>query len=324
MTPDEDVSDGSIGRRRVGIPSLRRSPVPTQGRPPPSPSPSVRSNASWRRMLDHRQSPPVPRSLGSVSSLSREGSVVSSTGRIREGSVVSSTGRRREGSEVSDRLVEREESRGEILGDWIDQRRIRARERRATSETPARRDEELASSSSSSGSSPSNVANRINHEPVSAESLSERPQPDDDSDGPRREPTGRNRPTSSSRNPRQGRQPNRVSRPSGPSRRKAPTPRRIPKVIREIKRLQSSTGLLIPKLPFQRLVREIAYRVTGVQDLRFQGFGLQALQEAAEAYMVQTYECAYLCTLHARRVTIRPSDIQLVQRILSYVDGSGY
>jgi histone H3 len=104
--------------------------------------------------------------------------------------------------------------------------------------------------------------------------------------------------------------------------------------LREIRRYQKSTELLIRKLPFQRLVREIAqdYKT----DLRFQASAIAALQEASEAYLVGLFEGMFsfsfspfpliaftndgftdtnLCAIHAKRVTIMPKDIQLARRI---------
>jgi histone H3 len=83
--------------------------------------------------------------------------------------------------------------------------------------------------------------------------------------------------------------------------------------LREIRRYQKSTDLLIRKLPFQRLVREIAMSVRG--DVRFSPASLLALQEASEAYLVGLFEDTNLCALHAKRVTIMPKDIQLARRI---------
>ena len=83
--------------------------------------------------------------------------------------------------------------------------------------------------------------------------------------------------------------------------------------LREIRRYQKSTELLIRKLPFQRLVREIAQEFK--TDLRFQGSAVLALQEAAEAYLVGLFEDTNLCAIHAKRVTIMPKDIQLARRI---------
>ena len=83
--------------------------------------------------------------------------------------------------------------------------------------------------------------------------------------------------------------------------------------LREIRKFQKSTELLIRKLPFQRLVREIAQEYKS--DLRFQSQAVLALQEAAEAYMVGLFEDTNLCAIHANRVTIMPKDIQLARRI---------
>lgn len=83
--------------------------------------------------------------------------------------------------------------------------------------------------------------------------------------------------------------------------------------LREIRQYQKSTDLLIRKLAFQRLVREVAagWRV----DLRFQSSALLALQEAAEAFLVGLFEDTNLCALHAKRVTIMPQDMKLARRI---------
>ena len=74
--------------------------------------------------------------------------------------------------------------------------------------------------------------------------------------------------------------------------------------LREIRHYQKSSVLLIRKLPFQRLVREIAQDFK--TDLRFQSTAILCLQEAAEAYLVGLFEDTNLCAIHARRVTITP------------------
>ena len=83
--------------------------------------------------------------------------------------------------------------------------------------------------------------------------------------------------------------------------------------LREIRKFQKSTDLLIRKLPFQRVVREIAQEYKS--DLRFQSQAVLALQEAAEAYLVGLFEDTNLCAIHAKRVTIMPKDMQLARRI---------
>ena len=83
--------------------------------------------------------------------------------------------------------------------------------------------------------------------------------------------------------------------------------------LREIKRYQKSTELLIRKLPFQKLVREIA--ASFKSDLRFQSSAILALQEASESYLVGLFEDTNLCAIHAKRVTIMPKDMILAKRI---------
>jgi histone H3 len=83
--------------------------------------------------------------------------------------------------------------------------------------------------------------------------------------------------------------------------------------LREIRKYQKSTELLIRKLPFQRLVREISQEFK--TDLRFQSNAIAALQEAAEAYLVGLFEDTNLCAIHAKRVTIMTKDMQLARRI---------
>jgi histone H3/H4 len=86
--------------------------------------------------------------------------------------------------------------------------------------------------------------------------------------------------------------------------------------LREIRRYQKSTDLLLRKAPFQRYVREVYQDLEGVKkDLRFQGSAILALQEAAEAYHVVLFEDTNLCAVHAKRVTIMPKDMQLARRI---------
>ena len=83
--------------------------------------------------------------------------------------------------------------------------------------------------------------------------------------------------------------------------------------LREIRHYQKSSALLIRKLPFQMLVREITQDFK--TDLRFQAVAILCLQEAAEAYLVGLFEDTNLCVIHAKRVTITPRDLQLARRI---------
>ena len=87
------------------------------------------------------------------------------------------------------------------------------------------------------------------------------------------------------------------------------------KALREIRKYQKSTDLLIPALPFSRLLREIVQSVTAGQQFRFQALAIKALQEASEAYLVGLFEDVCMCALHAKRVTIMPKDMDLARRI---------
>uniref|UniRef100_T1J8B6 Core Histone H2A/H2B/H3 domain-containing protein n=1 Tax=Strigamia maritima TaxID=126957 RepID=T1J8B6_STRMM len=86
------------------------------------------------------------------------------------------------------------------------------------------------------------------------------------------------------------------------------------KAAKEIQKFQNSTDLLIRKLPFSRLVREVCSDLS-VFTFRWEARALEALQEASEAYLVDILEHANLCVNHAKRVTLYPRDIRLVKRV---------
>ena len=83
--------------------------------------------------------------------------------------------------------------------------------------------------------------------------------------------------------------------------------------LQDIRHFQKTSALFIRKLPFQRLVREIAQDFK--TDLRFQSAAILCLQEVAEAYLVRLFDDANRCAIHARRVTILSKYIQLARRI---------
>ncbi|GAA5826187.1 hypothetical protein JCM5353_003839 [Sporobolomyces roseus] len=123
--------------------------------------------------------------------------------------------------------------------------------------------------------------------------------------------------------------------------------------LREIRRYQKSTELLMRKLPFQRLVREIAESQVIGKDgkWRWQRAALQCLQEAAEHYLVDLFAGKFkipkssfrfklirfsffflskrvdtnLCAIHAQRVTIQDKDMKLALRLRGdFRTGQGY
>ncbi|XP_006639038.2 histone H3-like centromeric protein A [Lepisosteus oculatus] len=86
------------------------------------------------------------------------------------------------------------------------------------------------------------------------------------------------------------------------------------RALMEIRQYQKSTELLLRKGPFARVVREVCQQMF-VMDYKWQGIAIGALQEAAEAFLVRLFQDSYLCSLHAKRVTLFPRDIQLARRI---------
>lgn len=83
--------------------------------------------------------------------------------------------------------------------------------------------------------------------------------------------------------------------------------------LREIRKYQKGSDLLLKKLPFQRLIREVAQEYKS--DIRFQADALRALQEAAEAYIVDIFGDVNLCAIHAQRTTIMPRDLALAKAL---------
>lgn len=90
--------------------------------------------------------------------------------------------------------------------------------------------------------------------------------------------------------------------------------------LREIRRYQKSTDLVIPKLPFQRLVRELAGDAMN-RDLRFSRVALEALQEAAEAYAVEMFQESQICALHNKRTTVHQKDMRLARKLRDHRAG---
>lgn len=87
------------------------------------------------------------------------------------------------------------------------------------------------------------------------------------------------------------------------------------RALMEIRKYQKSTDLLLRKLPFARVVREIAQEQWGRTNIWWQCSAIMALQEAAEAFLVHLFEDSMLCAIHAKRVTIQPRDMQLARRL---------
>ncbi|KAK6188112.1 hypothetical protein SNE40_004363 [Patella caerulea] len=86
------------------------------------------------------------------------------------------------------------------------------------------------------------------------------------------------------------------------------------KALLEIRKYQKSTQLLLRKLPFSRVVREVVVCLYPNLSFYWKATAIAALQEAAEAYLVSLFEDCNSCAIHAKRVTIMPKDIWLAMR----------
>lgn len=82
--------------------------------------------------------------------------------------------------------------------------------------------------------------------------------------------------------------------------------------LREIRKYQKSSNLLIKKRPFQRFLRQL---VTFDSQIRFQSAALVIFQEASENFLTGLLEDAYRCAVHAKRVTLLPRDVVLIYKI---------
>ena len=83
--------------------------------------------------------------------------------------------------------------------------------------------------------------------------------------------------------------------------------------LKEIQKYQKGADLLIRRVPFQRLVKEIVQKRR--EGLQLQSSVVLALQEAGEAFLVGLLEQANMCAIHAKKVSIMPKDIQPACRI---------
>ena len=86
--------------------------------------------------------------------------------------------------------------------------------------------------------------------------------------------------------------------------------------LREIRKYQTTTDTLIPKLSFQRLVRETVSNICrsrGIPSMRMQSTALLALQVACEDHVVDMFQKSQVAAIHGNRVTIQPKDIHFVQ-----------
>lgn len=92
------------------------------------------------------------------------------------------------------------------------------------------------------------------------------------------------------------------------------------KALTQIRKYKKVTHLNIRKLPFQRLVRDIANRINPEINLRWTPNALEVLQSVAEDYLINLFEDSYQCALHAKRTTLMSKDMSLARRIRGITD----
>ncbi|KAH9417378.1 hypothetical protein DERP_007376 [Dermatophagoides pteronyssinus] len=92
------------------------------------------------------------------------------------------------------------------------------------------------------------------------------------------------------------------------------------RALQEIKFYQKTVGLLIPRLSFMRLVKQILDELRPEIGYRWNTMALFALQEMTENYMVTLFEDLNVAALHTKRITIKVEDMELVRRIRGLSD----
>jgi len=92
--------------------------------------------------------------------------------------------------------------------------------------------------------------------------------------------------------------------------------------LREIRKYQKSTELLINKIPFQNLLREVVHTLYPSENYRFQSTAILAFQEAVESFLVGMFERVNLIALHGKRVTIQDKDVRLWDRLTGFREKS--
>ena len=92
--------------------------------------------------------------------------------------------------------------------------------------------------------------------------------------------------------------------------------------LRNIRREQKKTNLMIPRQSFNRLVREIGKELKNGADLnmrqidlRYSDSALELIQMAVEHYLVNLFEEANILAIHAKRQTVQPKDLQAARRV---------
>ncbi|XP_040360686.1 histone H3-like centromeric protein A [Ixodes scapularis] len=138
------------------------------------------------------------------------------------------------------------------------------------------------------------------------------------------EPTPERRPPTPAPEPSTSKGPGGRQESTSPRRGNRRSKHRTPPWLRDIRRLQRTTRPLIPRLSFARVVREILQGLAPSHSDRYymQRLALPVLQDASEQFVTNFLSASYLCSLHAKRQTLRREDIISLQNLLKTFGGS--
>ncbi|MCO5551245.1 hypothetical protein L7F22_004744 [Adiantum nelumboides] len=84
-------------------------------------------------------------------------------------------------------------------------------------------------------------------------------------------------------------------------------------VLREIRASQKSTELCVPKLPLQRLIREISDNWQ--LGYRWKSSAMLCIQEVAEDFLIEIFNDMCVLAAHSKRTTVMMSNINTLKRV---------
>ena len=93
--------------------------------------------------------------------------------------------------------------------------------------------------------------------------------------------------------------------------------------LRQIRRLQRSTKLLVPKLPFATIIRAVDKDLHDGVSHRFQQSALDALQEAAESYLDEVFKNSCAISINGKSITLKARDMRCAVQVMKQHIGHG-
>ena len=106
--------------------------------------------------------------------------------------------------------------------------------------------------------------------------------------------------------------------------RKSHSPTMNPQWLEHMRKARKETHLFFPKIVMQWLIHKIMEELFNKNriiscDYWFWASAIEAIHHAAEAELVDKFEKANMCTIHAKHITVHPVDLQLVHCILEKI-----